>query len=571
MNRALQDDFSGGIWLLTESRAAPANTMADCVNGLLDERGAVRRRGGAIQLLGTSLTMRGLASVDVAGGARTLIWSNNAFHVLAANDSSHSVVGNSSANTPLPTCRPGALVSYAVFPTTVANQILLYAGSRKAAVYSTGTVTTTSGSKTVTGSGTAWLANADPGIVLRIGSARGIVQTVVSDTELTLREPFGSSNAGVAYDLAPSEVVTHPRPNPLDYTCITAVGTPGRVVAAGGSKAYFSANGDPLTWDNSDYHELPVAGSTLGVEALDDRVYWFTNAGVWAIGNMNYDLTDDYGNVQHTVRQINKDLILWGEPQYGGACGVVGYNHGLIVPATDGVYVMSQNGSTQTLSDPIRPFYLGYVALGYVAGHAGVFRGHYLLPIVNRTDNTVADVLVCHLATGAWTRWDGLAKSPVYTGRGRSQTSAPKLLGANGTDVMNLTGCFDDGDDAAYKQDSGAGGTSAHQLTVVTRAFANHPDRTTFWKKLRIRYRLSDPATDNPTITAEWTGNDGLSYNTLTGSAAETATDTALYGTHFWPVSQSTHQIQFRIKTVGAASTATLRSIDVFSRVSRKP
>jgi hypothetical protein len=67
----------------------------------------------------------------------------------------------------------------------------IYGGSRKAADYTTGTVTVTQGSKVVTGAGTAWLANVDAGMLLRLGATRiYVVSAVLGDTSLELFEAY---------------------------------------------------------------------------------------------------------------------------------------------------------------------------------------------------------------------------------------------------------------------------------------------------------------------------------------------------------------------------------------------
>ena len=68
--------------------------------------------------------------------------------------------------------------------------------------YKTGTATVTNGSATVTGSGTAWASNLQPGdgfTVASTGVAYDVAQ-VVSDTELNLSAPYsGPTESGLAY------------------------------------------------------------------------------------------------------------------------------------------------------------------------------------------------------------------------------------------------------------------------------------------------------------------------------------------------------------------------------------
>ncbi|TVR78989.1 MAG: hypothetical protein EA405_13650 [Rhodospirillales bacterium] len=74
--------------------------------------------------------------------------------------------------------------------------------------YEAGTIAVTNASATVTGTGTAWLANVEPGDFLHVGATGQTdpaaewleIATVVSDTELTLAAPYaGSTASGQSY------------------------------------------------------------------------------------------------------------------------------------------------------------------------------------------------------------------------------------------------------------------------------------------------------------------------------------------------------------------------------------
>lgn len=74
------------------------------------------------------------------------------------------------------------------------------------AQWSTGTVTVTQGSATVTGSGTSWLSSgalAGVAVFSRSGSDAGIlVASIDDDTTLQLNEPYaGGNESGVTYIL----------------------------------------------------------------------------------------------------------------------------------------------------------------------------------------------------------------------------------------------------------------------------------------------------------------------------------------------------------------------------------
>jgi len=71
------------------------------------------------------------------------------------------------------------------------------------APYSTGTISVTYNSKTVIGSGTAWLANVSADEYIKIGEFWHKIAEVVSDTELTLETKYrGATQSGLSYRIA---------------------------------------------------------------------------------------------------------------------------------------------------------------------------------------------------------------------------------------------------------------------------------------------------------------------------------------------------------------------------------
>jgi hypothetical protein len=80
------------------------------------------------------------------------------------------------------------------------QQLLYWRGARKSN-YSTGTATVSQGSTAVTGSGTAWLANVEPGMFLlnAAGTPIGTVASVNSDTSITLENAAWFALSAASY------------------------------------------------------------------------------------------------------------------------------------------------------------------------------------------------------------------------------------------------------------------------------------------------------------------------------------------------------------------------------------
>lgn len=122
------------------------------------------------------------------------------------------------------------------------QQLVVWRGSNTA-TYTTGTITSTYGSKTVTGSGTSWLANVAPGTFLTDGSGQfiGVVQSVASNTSITLEEPAFLAVAGAAYSAKPTRGFA-PRVVSGEITSSTST------TAVTGSNTKFRDEGVTTTW-----------------------------------------------------------------------------------------------------------------------------------------------------------------------------------------------------------------------------------------------------------------------------------------------------------------------------------
>ena len=505
LSEVIQNSFAGGIF---RGRRGPANAVYDAVNLILDEESQLVRRGGSSFFTSAdpAFTLGGLADVYLPPGARTLVWGTSASDDLYALDESAPAfrnISNSSGDfNPVPFSRvvgAGSVVAL-VEGTSPLAEILLYGGSLKTADYTTGTVAVTNGSKTVTGTSTAFLANVDRGMFLRTGSGSAIVASVDSDTQVTLLDPWqGSTGSGIASNFRRLEGKTFITVQyGIQTMSLAAVGTSPRLFVVFGTRAYYFPAGNPLGSINlaTDFIDVPAASLLIGANSIADTLVLFATDGVWAVSNLDSDPVDDFGNISWAQRQISKDLILWGD------AGVAGWNGQLIVPAVDDVYLLALDGSAVPLTDSIRPLYRGYVKAGYQPGTAVVHRATYMLPILNGT--SLVDVLVCRLdrpyrgprgeLVFPFTRWSGYAAGGAYAQRVGSTTRAPKLLGIKGSRVTDLTGCFDPTSSNAVDADG-----TAYSCTIESRDFPTSPgSQPGFVNRVRARYVLTEvSSTDN--------------------------------------------------------------------------
>lgn len=575
-----QDDFSGGIY---RGRKAPASAVYDAVNGLINDEGLPFRRGGTAYLTtsdaGSNLFSLKSSFYPVPGAMRTLAFS--ATNHYAVNGTSFVTLGHVGGPFPPPqgsrvtaagliTVWPAVIVS----GSTVQIFVIAYAGSLKTAIYGTGTVTATDGSATVTGSGTAWTANLDPGMIFDVAGATApfrFVKSVDSNTQVTLDQPWtGSTGAGKTYNAYPVAFATDcsaPLQPTLNLVAQPYVAYVGRRVLVGyGSRVAFGPRDDPGTQAATDFHELPGDAFITGIDGIGDTAYVFTTEGIWAIGGLFFDPVDAYGNIQQTVERVNKDVILWGDP------GIAAWANGFVVPALDDVYVLAPDGSSVAVSGNIRSLYRSYVKAGYQPGLATVYRGHYKLPIMNGT--TLVDTLICRLdREGApWTRWAGHAAAPGYATQVGASTRSPKLLAVQGQRVLDLTGTLDP---AAANATDADGTTSDFVLTTRDYPSGQQPG---FFKNARVRYELVDDGsgvTAAPTVAVAFTSDQDVgSFATLTdrgqqgGGVGWGVSDGSKY---MWAlVAKRRERLRLRITVAGASASFVLRSIELMLRPSGK-
>lgn len=392
------DEFGQGRWASGMVRAVarhliPEDAAWDIQNGLLDDDGNIYLRGATKRLTTNECginpvgRLHALWEASFFMGRRTIgnsMTGNNRIGLLAPG--STAWVLNTGASGTVAGGLMTQIGDFAFLPTDATT--IAYAGSLKTASYQTGTVTLTAGSKTVTGAGTAWLANADAGMIL--GQTGGgnlgivsVVESVDSNTQITLRDPWvGTTVAGTGYQLN----VTYGLQTTLGPYQITAgvAGVGGRLFIIDGRKVRMSLTIDPNTGKSRlwpfetvstyvDFHEFPA--DVIALAVLRERLFVFTKAGIYVISNPALEQVDAYGNPQQRVDRISGDVVL------RAPSGLAPWRDSMVVCATDGVYVMDASGGLELISRAIAPLWQTYAAAGYVPGQIATFRDHAFIPL----------------------------------------------------------------------------------------------------------------------------------------------------------------------------------------------
>lgn len=581
-----QADASAGIFPASARHLIPDNGLYDLLNGLLDDDGSIYRRGGSQYLTTSGLGAAGLTFLwdgYLAGGARTVVATPTKFGVLSSDDSSIIDLGGAGLTQPKAAVEIGGVL--------LIGGGTMYGGSLKTADYSAATVSVTNGSKVVTGAATLWAANIDKGMLLRIGGVGRyyVVESVDSDTQVTLRDAYeGSTAAGQAYVL--SRLGTFVRTS--DAYLVVA----DRVVSLEGNRAYFSRNrstgvaGLPpagqlqyQTFDATDYHEIPEGLQLIGGRELRGNAIIFATRGVFVIANMALGLTDASGAPQQRLERLDRDFVLWANE------GIASFGNQLVVPGVDGAYMIDGISAPDRLTRSLGPFWTAYVRGGRRTGLGAVYRGCYLLPILD-TSNTLVDFLVCRLDRPVQTRlgmvfpWMRLSGAGAAVtalavrargGTGERQAKLFAAMRASGSRVLDCSGFFEPA--AGVKVDHDG---SVHVLDAITKDYAPGAGAEVTVKKVRLRSEMSDAASDGPLITGyvskgarlaagpqwgaftwgsgSWTDSSNEEWTQMSGQApAGPGREPFVYRTVM-----AARYLRFRFRSVNAAAKLAVRSWD---------
>lgn len=608
-----QNTIAAGMVRDVARHLIPDNACYDAENLLLDDDGSGYKRAGATFKTAavSGSRVRQIWDGKLAGGQRTFYATDTGFFTLASDDVTPIALGGS-----------GGLVQGARW---VAFRDILYGpggvmwgGSRKAADYSTGSVAVTNGSTVVTGTGTSWAANVDPGMLLQIGGNGPfyVVRSVDSDTQVTLKEAYqSSSGSGAAYALKRLGTAVVPSPNyPSQFSASGAVAIAFVAVVGnrllltdGSSRVWFSAVNNPYSFATTDWHEMPGGVTIIGLDRVRDVPAIFTTAGIFTIVNIALALNDPTGSPQQRVARLSADTVLWGDP------GIAAWHDQLVVPTLRGINFFDSNGVGATITGD-NPYGYGistliraYARAGYKPGGAEVYDGHYFLPIVS--GDTVIDLLVCRLdrpagrwrgrmwmATYPWTRFSGHGGSVLCFAARGGQTSRPDLLAGSSKAARLLQARYTEPGAATKLEADG----SRFTYTLETRDYKVQADENKATvRRSRARYELVDAAADAPRIagyasigapvtgaatydsgvydTATYASSDSSQYVQMHGSAPPddgrnpfTFTPGVDPGNGMLPGGMRGRYIRFRFQSSDPAAKLVIREWAYWARPSRK-
>jgi hypothetical protein len=346
----------------------------------------------------------------------------------------------------------------------------------------------------------------------------GPVQPVVVGDTMYLPNGYKWTGSGALTTwAAPASLPAGPR-----HLCAAA----GRLLVATGNKIAFSPPDTPEAFVADDFHLLPGGVVVMGMAAIRDTAFVFTNYGVWTITNLAFDLTDAYGNIQQQLQLVAPEMSLWHES------GLCEWETRIIAPCMDRCYAIDGLSTPQPISESIAPYYMSFIRSGFRPGGAKVFRNHLFLPILNSV-NAVQTVLCCRLSRPVrgrllyfpWTTLTGHAAKMV-TGDVSLTTGVPRLLAAQSDGrVANFSDLFEPTQTNRLDADG-----TAHEFDIETRDFATGNGQPNHLRKLRMRYTLDGNATVHAGFSV---GDQAQRYADVTGTYAQVKAAYANYDALF--------------------------------------
>ncbi|RJQ12081.1 MAG: hypothetical protein C4558_02445 [Dehalococcoidia bacterium] len=571
-----QDDFSAGEVRDVAPHLIDPRGLARIHNGILDDDGSVARRGGGVEKTASAFGTNGRLIWDgyLIPGRRTFVANTNDFGVLDSDDETMVNLGGAGLTYPKPAVEFEGLLFI--------GGGTIYGGSRKAADYTgTNNVSVTQDDATVTKASGGFTANVDAGMLMQIDGAGRyyVVDTVTSDTELELSEPYEGSTDATATAVFSRLGTTAAAPY---VTSDNYAVCQNRLVAISGKTVKFSDVLNPHSFPVDNDYEFPEGVDPLGFGPLGETLFVFTTGGAWAISGLALELVDPEGNPQTRQDLFDRNLILWGQT------GIADFRGSLVVPAQDAVYLVSQNAAPQPVLHQIKTAYRDYVSAGYRPGQAAIFNEHYLLPILN-TDATpgVADVLIGRfdrpieyrgMTSMPWAHAVEAGAKSVALAVRTSNTNPRLLAAADDGNVIDATTYFDPAAD--YKVE--ADGTE-HKLEIITRDFVVADGVFARIRKVQVLYELIAAEGDSPVLygwyssgaestgqaqwdqaqwdVAQWAVEDETAWTSMSGPDGTGAPPDKGINPYTFFVNRRLRQIRFRFRSSGPAAKLIIRRL----------
>jgi hypothetical protein len=341
----------------------------------------------------------------------------------------------------------------------------------------------------------------------------------------------------------------------------------------------------------NDYHDLPAGANVVALEALSNRVLAFTTQGVYVISNLGVAIVDTAGNPQRSVQLVHPDLEAWGPN------GITAWGGGLVVAATDGVWLVD-GVSSPAAAVPVDPAVLpGVRADRLPAGADGGLPRPSVPADLRREQRDAGDARGASRPAGERARRDDLPVVAVHGARRRragARDAADEHVHAGAARRRPRHGRARGEAGRLLRADRVAEercGRHDAQFTLETRDYRTGDGRNrNLVRRVQLRYELIDGGTDDPTIqafasagkqatiagmawdsgvwdTGTWGEDTVAAFTQLAFSAPEDdGTDPFV-----WDVARHTEYVRYRFICAAPAASLIVRSVTSFIRQSGKP
>ena len=375
----------------------------------------------------------------------------------------------------------------------------------------------------------------DTGKVVALDSARKLWDVAAATsiaTTLTTNVPiappfyhrgyliFGQGNVVPAYyksDGTTGTLTGAPQGNAgcayKDHSCIVAADQNG----ASKQRIYFSAAGDPTTWDQT-YGWWDTTGVIVGLAALTNCIVVFHN--------------DSTERLRGTTPPPGSDMVL--EPLLPNVgCldvhSIAYWQQNAIFAAPTGIYLTNGVSSVDLTQAAQMKTYWQSLMSGYSTSWriaAGIYRDHYIVSINN--GNTLVDCLCVNLVNRTMWRLTNLHGSGFVNVQVSQQEKC--YMGQwNAGRVAELSSLWSPG--SSVKQDGDATNPTPIIETGAYRGYDRLHRRwiqsygLQKWRFAYVDYDLRDAASDNPTMTLSYATTPTGGYTAATGGNIAESTD----------------------------------------------
>lgn len=336
------------------------------------------------------------------------------------------------------------------------NRIKKYRGSTNEN-YTTGTITATNASATVTGSGTTWATttNAEVGEYIQLPDTKWYkITNIASNTSLTIERTYqGSTLAGQSYvispwgevqgklnsSVAPSGLV-RPTPSFIENHI-------NRIWTLDGNELRFSVLDTSVTEEHfNDWDTANNAGAIIipsgkgdtgtGLYSLNNGLYVFQRRAIWRVyGNSpgNFELR----NVTNEIGMIDKRTL-------------VEWNDLLIFLSDKGVYLFD-GSNLQNLTEGVINSTINSWA-NKTSPAATLWGNRYVISNTPAGGSSNSEALFYDFVRGVWGKFEGLYASAWSNWNGGTDTGQVYFISSNqGTIYKWDTGGHDDGYEIATR------------------------------------------------------------------------------------------------------------------------